>query len=161
HGAEKPKARITLTTPRDLEQLAADRDLWFRVLGQLESGAMPPEDEKQPSAADRQAIERWVGGEYTELMAAKLRKEGRAKLRRLSRREYANTIQDLFGIRPDVDLLLPEDGRVDGYDRVSAALPLSAEGALGYFKITDDLLKKYVLQPQRGDKGGGRLTRAE
>src|SRR5688500_7256937 len=85
HGTEKPKANVNLAGARDLEQLAADPNLWFRVLGQLEAGAMPPEGENQPSAAERQAVVRWVRGEFTELMAARQRQAGRSKLRRLSR----------------------------------------------------------------------------
>jgi hypothetical protein len=159
HGPEKQKAKINLAGARDLRQLTADRDLWFRVLAQIEAGAMPPEGEKPPSAVDRRTVAAWIRGDFAELMAAKQRQEGRSKLRRFSRREYAYTIYDLFGIRPDVDLNLPEDGRVDGYDRVSAALPLSAEGALGYFKLTDDLLKKWVLHPSPKDHRSDRASR--
>jgi len=164
HGEEKPKAKLTLTGPRDLEQLAAERDHWFRVLAQVETGAMPPEGEKAISDAERQAVAGWIRGELSELLAARQLKEGRSKFRRLSRNEYANTVQDLFGIRPPVNVHLPEDGRVDGYDKVSAALPLSAEGSLGYFTMADDLLKKWVLKPiPKGydPSKAGRTVRAE
>ena len=146
HGAEKQKAKINLDGARNLEKLAADRDLWFRVLDQIESVQMPPEDEKQPSTAERQAIATWVRGEFTTLMAERQRTEGRSGLRRLSRTEYANSFEDLFGYRPDIDNL-PEDGRVDGYDKVSAALPMSSDGSIGYLNIADDLLKKWVMRP--------------
>ena len=147
HGAEKPKAKISLNGARTLEQLGSEKDAWFRVLAQIESGAMPPEGEKQLTAPERQAITTWIRGELTILLAEKQLKEGRAKLRRLSRTEYANTVEDLFGARPLVGSFLPEDGRVDGYDKVSSALPLSAEGSLGYFSMVDALLKKWVLKP--------------
>lgn len=146
HQGEKPEAKVNLTGSRSLEQLATDRDLWFRVLAQVESGAMPPEDAKQPADADRQTIVAWIRGVFTELLAANQFKEGRSKLRRLSRTEYANTIQDLFGVRPTVGLNLPEDGRVDGYDKVSAALPMSASGAGGYLKMSEEVLN-WVLKP--------------
>src|SRR5262249_41848586 len=135
------------TAPRNLEQLGAERGLWFRVLDQIESGAMPPKREKPLSAPDRLALVAWIRGDLTDLLVAKQLKEGRSKLRRLSRTEYANTIQDLFGIRPDVERNLPEDGRVDGYDKVGAALALSAEGSLGYFRMCDDLLSRWLLRP--------------
>lgn len=152
HGPEKHKAKIDFTGERGLDQLAADRELWFRVLDKVEAGEMPPEDEPQLSAAERQRILGWIRGDYIDLLAARQRREGRSKLRRLSRNEYANTIQDLFGLRPTVGLNLPEDGRVDGYDKVSAALPLSASGAGGYFRMCEDLLK-WVLVPVRPPKG--------
>jgi mono/diheme cytochrome c family protein len=151
HSAEKPKGKVSLAGDRDLERLAADGDLWFRVLAQIESGAMPPDGQSALTAAERAALVGWVRGELTEHLAARRLREGRARFRRLSRNEYANTVQDLFGVRPRVDLHLPEDGRVDGYDKVGTALPLSAEGALGYFTLADDLVKKWVLRAQPKD----------
>ena len=146
HGAEKQKAKLNFAGPRDLAHLTADRELWFRVLDQIEAGEMPPKDEKQLSPADRQAILAWVRTDFAALQAAHQRLEGRAKLRRLTRSEYSNTIEDLFGVRPTIRLNLPSDGRVDGYDKVSTALPLSAAGVAGYFKMADDILAR-LLRP--------------
>ncbi len=146
HGAEKQKAKINFASPRDLQQLTDDRDLWFHVLDKVESGEMPPEDETPLTPAQRQTILGWIRGDYTQSLLARQRQEGRSKLRRLSRSEYAYSMLDLFGIRPAVALNLPDDGRVDGYDKVSAALPLSASGAGGYFKMSEDLLG-WVLRP--------------
>ncbi len=147
HGGEKPKAKIDLSGARSLDQLTAQRDLWFRVLDQLEAGNMPPKDEDQPAKKERDAMVAWVRGELTGTLLAQQRAEGRSKLRRLSRSEYSNTVLDLLGVRPPVSLQLPSDGRVDGYDKVGAALPLSAEGAQGYLNLADVVLKS-VLQPQ-------------
>ena len=135
HAGAKPKAGIQLSGARTIEQLAAERDHWFHVLDALEAGTMPPKDEKQPTPTERAALVAWLRGDFTNTLLAKQRTEGRSKLRRLSRTEYANTIFDLFGVKPAVGLNLPTDGRVDGYDKVAAALPLSASGAAGYFKI--------------------------
>ena len=132
---------------------------------------MPADDEPPLSPKDKETIGTWVRGDFTEVQAARQLREGRSKVRRLSRKEYANTIQDLFGIRPstvavirpDINLNLPDDGRVDGYDKVSAALPLAAEGAMGYYTMADDLLKKFVLQPvlKTPPDKAGRTTRSK
>ena len=148
HGTEKQKAKINFAGTRDLAQLATDQDLWFRVLNQIDSSRMPPDEEKQPSAPERQAITEWILGDFTELMIANQRREGRSKLRRLSRNEYANTVEDIFGVRPLVEFNLPSDGRVDGYDKVSAALPLTSEGSIGYLKMSEDLLNQWMLKPK-------------
>ena len=140
HAGAKPKAGFNLSGARTAEQLCAERDVWFRVLDQVEAGTMPPKDEKQPTAAERAALVAWLRGDFTNALLAKQRAEGRSGFRRLSRTEYANTVQDLLGLRPTVGLNLPPDGRVDGYDKVSAALPLSASGAEGYFRMADDIL---------------------
>ncbi len=146
HGAEKQKARLNFAGPRDLARLTADRELWFRVLDQIEAGEMPPKDEKQLSPADRQTLLDWVRTDFAALQAAHQRREGRATLRRLTRTEYSNTIEDLFGVRPTVRLHLPGDGLVDGYDKVATALPLSASSMAGYFRMADDILAR-LLKP--------------
>jgi len=146
HGTEKQKGKISFAGGHGVEQLAAERELWFRVVEKVDAGEMPPEDEKQLTPAERQAIVAWIRGDFIDLLAAKQHKDGRSKLRRLTRNEYANTFMDIFGIRPATGINLPEDGRVDGYDKVSAALPLSASGAGGYFKMTEDLLR-WMLKP--------------
>ncbi len=149
HGGEKPKARIDLTGSRTLEKLNAERDLWFRVLDQIEAGNMPPKDEDQPAKAERDALAAWVRTDFTGLLLARQRVEGRSRLRRLSRTEYSNTIQDLLGVRPPIAMRLPPDGRVDGYDKVGAALPLSAEGAAGYLKMADAILDALLHAPPK------------
>ncbi|PAW84135.1 MAG: hypothetical protein B9S33_12410, partial [Pedosphaera sp. Tous-C6FEB] len=146
HAGAKPKAGVQLSGPRTADQLATERDQWFRVLDALEAGTMPPKDEKQPTPAERAALVAWLRADFTNALLARQRAEGRSKLRRLSRTEYANTIFDLFGVKPSVGLNLPTDGRVDGYDKVAAALPLSASGAAGYFKMADDILAR-MLRP--------------
>ena len=147
HGTQKQKAKISFAGPRTSERIIGEKDLWFRVLEQIESQAMPPEEEKKkPSAKERAVLSAWIRGDYTGALIAQQHNDGRSRLRRLSRSEYANTIQDLFGIHPTVGADLPMDGRVGGYDKVSAALPLSAAGAAGYFKMTEEQLK-WVLRP--------------
>ncbi len=146
HAGAKPKAGIQLSGPRTADQFDTERDHWFRVLDALEAGTMPPKEEPQPKPAERAALVAWLRGDFTATLLAKQRAEGRSKLRRLSRTEYSNTILDLFGVKPTVGLNLPTDGRVDGYDKVAAALPLSASGAAGYFKMADDILAR-MLRP--------------
>jgi len=145
HGGDKPKAKVKLD--KSVEELLGDPHLMFRVMEQVEAGLMPPEEEeKQPTDKQRKGVSEWIRGDFTALHLEKQKREGRSILRRLSRSEYANTVQDLFGLRPTVGINLPEDGRVDGYDKASAALALSASGAAGYFKMAEDLTK-WVLQP--------------
>lgn len=152
HGGEKPKGKVQLAGARTLEQLRADSKLWHRVLEQIESGAMPPEGEKPLTPAEKHALSKWVEGDLSVWLENLQRQEGRSKLRRLNRMEYANTIYDLFGIRPAVVRNLPSDGRVDGYDKVSSALPLSAASASGYLKITEDTLNHFLKPaPRKGE----------
>jgi len=160
HGASKQKAHLNFEAPRTADKLQSEKDLWFRVLDQVEGGLMPPPEETPLSAADRRAVATWIRGELTDQLAAVQRREGRAQLRRLSRGEYADTLEDLFGIRPNLELL-PLDGRVDGYDKVSAALPLTSDGSLGYLTVAEDLIKRWFLKPIPKEPGTFRAPARE
>jgi hypothetical protein len=151
HGGKTPEAKLDLAGPRTVEQIREFNQHWFRMLQRVEAGTMPPEDEKPLSVAERTTIAGWIRGELTDHLAQLQLTEGRSKFRRLSREEYANTIHDLFGFRPAVIRNLPGDGRVDGYDKVSAALPFSAASAEGYMKITEDVLSRMLayIPPQQ------------
>jgi hypothetical protein len=146
HGKEEPQAKLDLTQPHSLAQLRNETRQWFRVLDRIEDGSMPPADADPLTAAEKKTLTTWVRQDFGNYLRGIQRQEGRSKLRRLNRSEYANTILDLFGIRPPVIRELPIDGRVDGYDKVGAALPMSSASAAGYIKIADDLLER-MLQP--------------
>ena len=153
HGGSKPKGRIDLSGDRTLAQLTTDRELWLRVLEQIDSHQMPPKDEEQLTPKERETLTSWLRTDFTGMLLAQQRAEGRSKLRRLSRNEYVDTIMDLFGVRPPVIRHLPSDGRVDGYDKVGSALPLSASGAAGYLTLADAILKP-LLQPEPKAQAG-------
>ena len=124
HGGEKPEAGVRLDGEwSDQRLVSVEGDVWFRVLREMESGRMPPKAEPQPSADERTIVTRWIRGELFTLQRQQQVRLGRSSLRRLSREEYANTIFDIFGFRPPVSVDLPEDGRVDGYQKVAKALP--------------------------------------
>lgn len=149
HGAKEPAAGVNLAGAWSSEKFVVEQDLWFRVREQLQSEAMPPIEAKQPSAAEYAAARAWMNDDFIAALRAKQQAEGRSKIRRLTRSEYTNTIEDLFGIRPLVERNLPPDGRIDGYDKVAAALPLSSEGSLGYFQMAEELLRTIMRSAPR------------
>ena len=159
HGGKRPKAKLDLKGIPSLTQLRTDYRHWFQVLERVEAGTMPPKDEDPLKPAKRKVIVSWIRGELTNLLIQQQRREGRSRLRRLSRNEYANTVQDIFGIRPPVVKLMPGDGRVDGYDKVSAALPFSPATSEGHLKIAEDMVERMFRHPQ--DKQTYRLWARE
>lgn len=142
HGGAKPKAKLDLSGARSLDQLETQSALWFRVLDRVVSGEMPPKEEGTLSPETRAAFQKWVRGDFSDHLLERQRREGRSQFRRLSRTEYANTIQDLFGIRPPVLRLMPPEGRVDGYDKVRAALPFSAAATEAHMKIAEGIVSQ-------------------
>jgi len=147
HGGEKPEAGVKLDGEWTDERLVSfDGNAWFRALHEIESGRMPPEEEEQPTAAERKTVAAWIRGDLATLERAHQERIGRSQLRRLSREEYANTVFDIFGFRPPVSVDLPEDGRVDGYQKVARALPLSAASVDGYMRLADRIMGR-LLKP--------------
>jgi len=92
---------------------------WQDVLDMLNGGDMPPEDEPQPDSAELAKV---LDSLTTTLVTARQRltdQGGEIVLRRLNRREYANTIRDLFGFEID-PLDVPPDNDSETFDTVGS-----------------------------------------
>ena len=119
HGPEKQNGDVRFDqvnweiTNTDIAQR------WQDVLDVLNGGDMPPEDEKQPESAElAKALETLTGT----LQTARDRltsQGGEIILRRLNRREYANTIRDLFGVEIN-PLDVPPDNDSQSFDTVGS-----------------------------------------
>lgn len=148
HGPDKQKGEIQLDT-MDPDLLGGgDADLWDLVLDILQAGEMPPKDEPQLGDAERRAVQDWIAGALEEAAAAR-RGEVRTVLRRLNKRQYTNTLQDLLGLGVDFGRVLPDDGKsAKGFSNdgeVLQASPLHLETyqaiarkALDYAIVTGD-----------------------
>jgi len=115
------------------------------IADQIELGAMPPNDASQPSASQRR---------HSSQMLAKLLADKRQKspptttpsgLRRLSRREYRNTIRDLLGI--DITMFdptseFPADRLIGGFDNNGDALVTSGFLLEKYLQAADACVEK-------------------
>src|SRR6185312_9779472 len=66
HKAKKAEGGVDLSSFADDAAALARRKLWKRALRRVAAGEMPPEDAKQPTAADREKLTRWlaVAAEY-------------------------------------------------------------------------------------------------
>jgi mono/diheme cytochrome c family protein len=160
HGGNTPEAGVRLDGEWTAERLVSvEGNTWFRALHEIESKRMPPEEEEQPTDAERATVAGWIRGDLAKLQREQQVALGRAQLRRLSREEYSNTIYDLFGFRPPVTVLLPEDGRVDGYQKVAQALPLSAASVDGAMRLADRIVER-LLAPSPAVQTGFKRYRA-
>ncbi len=145
HGTDAQKGE------RRFDQLklnAIDGDTLFDlqdIIDQLTLGDMPPKEAEQPAAAERQA----VIDELTEMLAAaragRDSTEQQTVLRRLNRREYLNTIGDLF----DMDMSMfdpttnfPRDNTVEQFDNVGDALVTSGYLLEQYLHAADRIVEK-------------------
>lgn len=146
HGPEKSKANLRIDE-LDPDLLAgADGDLWEEVYNQLNIGDMPPEDEEQPTAAEREKISAWVHGQIHHAAEVKRSTGGRNVLRRLTAYEYRNTLRDLLGI--DLDFaksLPPEAAAVDGFVNNYEVLGTSSLHVEYFYEIAKDALERALV----------------
>lgn len=145
HGStvDKPKGelRIDKLNP-DLVQ-GKDGEHWQEVLNRLNFGDMPPKDEPQLAEADRQLITGWI---VQEMRRAALTKNPATHFRRLTRREYERTMQDLLGLGIEFGSRLPEDGRSkEGFRNDGDALRMSPLQYEMYLQIADEALAEAIV----------------
>jgi mono/diheme cytochrome c family protein len=141
HGPEKQKGKfrvddlpLTITNVEVAEK-------WQKVLNAMNSGDMPPEDEKQPpSAAKADFLD-----DLANVMVAARRSLGDQKgvitMRRLNRREYKNTLRELLGVEINV-AELPPDGGSGAFDTVGSNLFMSANQIEQYQALGREALEE-------------------
>ena len=136
HGGGATEGGLDLQKlSRELEDPAAFAR-WERIYDRVNDGEMPPQDAAQPAAAERTTF---IKALHHDLAAAHRAAKGTV-LRRLNRREYENTLNDLFGTNLKLADRLPEDGRSHEFDNVGEALNLSMVQMQRYLECATDVL---------------------
>ncbi len=139
HGPEAQNADVRLDTMPNTIPDGTVALQWQDVLDVLNLGQMPPEEEPQPPKdAETNAIETLTAN----LLEARKRLTdtgGHVVIRRLNRRQYARTIDSLFGVPVDV-MMLPEDATVDGFDTLGQAQNFSSLHLERYLEIGRQVL---------------------
>jgi len=139
---------------------------WRDVLDRISSAEMPPEDEKQPAADEAAKIVEWLAARLKEGESTMLSKREKVSFLRLTREEYANTIQDLLGVRFDAmdPTGLSEDQEWRGFERIGTVLSLSPAHVEKYFSAAESILaealpvkapEKFVRRKDAIDLRGG------
>jgi hypothetical protein len=134
----------------DLETLTAvghhsdSTHIWELVFDRVTRGEMPPADAEQPSPDERAAFLSHLEGSLREESLARQAREGRGPVRRLTRVEYENTINDLLSIKVAVKDLFPDDAVTEGFDKVGEGLTLSASHFEAYQAAADKALAEAI-----------------
>ena len=119
HGERIQEQQIRLDTLDYSLGNAAAASAWQEVLDELNLGRMPPPDEKQPSPEEYTAV---LASLTDSLKSARERlasSGGSIAMRHLNKREYAATVQDLFGMRiPTAQI--PEDVNHEPFDTIGS-----------------------------------------
>ena len=145
HAGESAEAGLDLTAAGTDLRDAATAALWERVHDRVRDGEMPPAEMPRPAGAETAAF---LAGLSEPLTVSHAARKGTV-LRRLNRREYANTLNDLFGTHLDLAERLPEDGRAAGFDTVGESLSLSPDQLAQYLAAIDAVLDAAIADHTR------------
>ena len=139
-GCHNEKAKVgglTLDT-MDVSHVAANGEVWEKVVRKLRAGMMPPSGAKRPDRPAAEAFTTWLETELDRTAAAKPYFES-AGLHRLNRREYANAVRDLLALEVDVNSLLPADDSSFGFDNMVSSLGISSALLEGYLSAASKI----------------------
>jgi len=145
HGENKQKAdrRFDLLSfpISDEDQLIDYQD----ALDQLNLGEMPPEDEARPDPEELKQTIEWLTLAISDAQNQQLSTDSETVLRRLNKREYLNTIGDLFHIKTDSfnpTQNFPSDNEVHHLDNQGHALITSGFLLDQYLDAADMVVEK-------------------
>lgn len=125
-------------------------DNWREIYDNLGAGKMPPKKEAQPTETEVKVVTDWIDQEIRG--AAQLAKNSPGRTRRLNRTEYFNSLRDLLFLDDNYTRslmeTLPQDGKVDGFDRGGASLYIDQAQLAKYFELADRVLTERVFTPK-------------
>ena len=143
HGPDTQEADFRVDQLK-ISVTATDAEYWQLVLNNLNLGEMPPKGEKRPKISELEPITTWIEAELRRARKALSGQSGEVVLRRLNRKEYEYTIEDLFDVRGDFTSGFPEDAQANGFDNNGAALMLSATQIDSYLQAADFILDRAI-----------------
>jgi hypothetical protein len=134
HDAEKQKGkfRIDNLAFSITDNLSAER--WQKVLNALNSGEMPPDDQKQPPSGAKADFLEDLAKVMVEARRNLADTQGVTTMRRLNQREYGNTLRDLLGVTMNVSEL-PADKNASGFDTAGTNLFMSGDQFEQYLDV--------------------------
>lgn len=143
HDADK------LTSGIRVDQLNAEVEdrhirLWQDIRKQIVDKAMPPEEETQPTEAERQAVAEWIHQALKTARSRPLPNNG--VTRRLTVAQYRNTLRELLLLEDNMTDLLPPDAvSRDGFVNNQETLLFSPLLLEAYFEVAEESLRRCIV----------------
>ena len=141
HSGKEPEAGLDLAV---LSRDVSDPNIlrrFVRIHDRIARGEMPPEESEQPTADEVRSVTRWLDAELFRADSERSARSGRARMRRMTREEYENTLRDLLALsRLEIQEMLPADGRVSGFEKIADGLDLSPAHLAAYAAAAEKAL---------------------
>jgi hypothetical protein len=148
HEPNKAKGGLDLTRYSNERDVTDDFRRWNSIVDFIRRGEMPPEDEKQPSLQERNAV---IAAVETMLVTEANKHAGDPGSilpRRLSNTEYDLSIRDLTGIPIRATAEFPADpAGGEGFDNTGEALGMTPNLLSKYLAAAQTVSQHLVLKP--------------
>ncbi len=145
HSVDDPSGEREFET-LDLKNDHFDTQLKLQeIIDQITLETMPPEDSDQPGTKDRLAAIAQLTKVLSDMRERSTSTGGQTVLRRLTRREYRNTVRDLLGIDMtmfDPTIEFPADNLSNHFDNIGDVLVTSGYLLEKYLDAADRCVEK-------------------
>jgi hypothetical protein len=143
HGTDDPEGDLRLDRVNDL--FFEDIDRLETLVEMLTERHMPPSESAQPAAEIRNAAVAYL---KEKLHAS----TGPGGLKRLTREEYTNTINDLFNMHFNLNELLPPDSPGEGFNKWGDRQRMSPYQVESYLKTARFISERLLLDERPTQK---------
>jgi hypothetical protein len=141
HGADEANGGFRLDTLLGTIDSVETADRWQKLLGVLNSGDMPPEDEPQLDPAAKADLLDDLARVLVVARKALADTGGLITMRRLNRREYVHSLEDLLGVTVE-PRGLPADGGSGTFDTIGDGLFISADQIEQYHELAGAAIRE-------------------
>ncbi|MFC5051845.1 DUF1592 domain-containing protein [Rubritalea spongiae] len=134
HGPEKQKGQLRFD---DISWSISTNDKaqhWQDILDVLNANEMPPEEKPQPEKEELLEVLNTLTKTLNTARKRLTASGGEITMRHLNRREYVNSIRDLFGIHISENAL-PEDAESENFDTAGSAQYFSSVNFERYYDL--------------------------
>lgn len=149
HGEKEQKGGLRLDGLNpDLVQ-GNDANHWRAILNMVNSAEMPPKDEKQLSDDERKVLVDWITASIQQAVAIR-KSEEKTVIRRLTKNQYTNTLQNLLNVSARFGDVLPDDGISEmGFSNNGQVMQISPLHIEYYKQIAREALDKAISPPEK------------
>ena len=149
HGQEKQKGDMRFDNI-DWDMVNGfDAEKWNMMLNEINLGEMPPRDEPQLSEDDRRVLVDWIT-ENLDAAAEVKETDNKLVMRRQTKSQYTNSLNDLLGVYINFGDILPDDGKSKmGFTNNGNILQTSSLHIDYYQKLAREALDKALIKGKK------------
>ncbi|WP_200975850.1 DUF1592 domain-containing protein [Echinicola sp. 20G] len=135
-----------------------DAETWRAMLNMVNSGEMPPKEEKQLSDDERRVLVDWITASIHQAVAMK-KSEQQPVIRRLTKDQYSNTLASLLNVPVNFGDVLPNDAKSEmGFSNNGQVLQISPLHVDYYKQIAREALDKAIGPEEKPESTHYKIT---